>query len=189
MISWWSSTFGGAVAKRRKIDWWTPARRKKFRKAWRAFAKRRASRVRGAKARAAKKELRRIRKGQTPEPPPPMYPGQMIGGRFNEPESWDVTVHYPPDDGSPILDFSIRMNAKGVGAHEEAKVRGAFWYALLHGASSLKSWDVTGFDWYKGGRLYHYDKADNSLDDALFNARGVFKKLGIGGFRVALVDE
>lgn len=186
------------MKKRRGIRWWTQARRKKFRKAWRTFAKHRARGVRAAKSRAARVVVEQItvdRGKQEPAVPPPAFPGQLVPKLFAvpepevpdfEPEEWDVTTHYPPQDG-PVLDFSVRLIAKKPGQWEEKQVRGAFWYAMLHGASKLKAWTVDGFDWYKGGKLYHYD--EDRIDEVMSNARGVFKTVGIGGLRVDLVDK
>lgn len=184
--------------KRRGIRWWTRARRRLFKKAWRAFAKHRARGVRAGKTRAAKVVVEQItedRGRQAPAVLPPQFPGQLVGKLFAqpeavvepfEPEEWDVTTHYPPEDG-PVLDFSIRMVAKERGQWKEQQVRGAFWYALLHGASKLKAWKVTGFDWYKGGKLYSYD--EDRVDEVMGAAGGVFKTVGIGGLRVAPVDK
>jgi hypothetical protein len=110
-----------------------------------------------------------------------------------EVEEWEVTLHYQNAEGK-IVDLTVRMVARTADVHTNAQVRAACWYAVIHGPAALRDWDVHAVDWVNtrpSGAVqeYHYEAGTASGPaEAFENAVGLFKTVGMGKLRVALVE-
>jgi hypothetical protein len=90
-----------------------------------------------------------------------------------------------------VVDVTLRLIGRPGERWDNAKVRAAAWYAMRHGADSLKEFSLEAVDWYntrRSGAVQEYRYEGSDRDTALENARGIFNTVGMGGLRVALVE-
>src|SRR5574338_225054 len=112
-----------------------------------------------------------------------------------KPEEWEVTVKYTVKGHGKhhgeVVDVTLRLIGRPGERWDNAKVRAAAWYAMRHGADSLKEFSLEAVDWYntrRSGAVQDYRYEGGDRDTALENARGIFHTVGMGGLRVALVE-
>jgi hypothetical protein len=138
---------------------------------------------------AAETELHRIQQKKAVEPVP--APPEAA----REVEEWEVTVKYTVrghgKHHGEVVDVTLRLIGRPGERWDNAKVRAAAWYAMRHGADSLKEFSLEAVDWYntrRSGAVREYRYEGSDRDTALDNARGIFNTVGMRGLRVALVE-